>query len=75
LGSELSYNNLLKFSFIVIFASFVLGSNEANGQASSGNSQADTIRKSPLRLKDVSGNPYDPAPKAPLFLYNPSNIK
>lgn len=75
MGSELSYNNLLKFAFIIIFASLVLRSTEANGQASSGTSRADTIRLSPLRLKDVSGNPYDPAPKAPLFLYNPSNIK
>ena len=75
MGSEISYKNLLKFSCFVIFASLVLKSAEANSQIPVRSSQTDTIRKSPLKLKDVSGNPYEPAQKAPLFLYNPSNIK
>jgi len=75
LGSEISYKNLLKFSCFVLFASLVLGSTEANSQVPVSSSQADTVKKSPLKLNDVSGNPYESASKAPLFLYNPSNIK
>jgi len=37
--------------------------------------QADTSRKSILKLKDNSGIPWEPKQKAPLFLDNPSNIK
>jgi cell surface protein SprA len=36
---------------------------------------ADTTRRSVLKLKDDSGNPWEPKQKAPLFLDNPSNLK
>ncbi len=51
------------------------GPPEASGQVSNQTSVNDTTRKSPLKLKDVSGIPWESAPKAPLFLDNPSNIK
>ncbi len=75
MGSEISYKNLLKFSCFVLFASLVLGSTEANSQIPVSSSLADTVKKSPLKLIDVPGNPYELTPKAPLFLNNPSNIK
>lgn len=48
---------------------------ETYSQTSAQTSKPDTTKRSPLRLKDVSGNPYDQTTKAPLFLDNPSNIK
>ncbi len=75
MGSEKSYKNLLKFSCFVLFASLALWSTEANSQIPVRSSLADTTKKSPLKLKDISGNPYESAQKAPLFLNNPSNIK
>ncbi len=36
---------------------------------------SDTSRRSPLRLQDVSGIPWETTQKSPLFLDNPSNIK
>jgi hypothetical protein len=75
LGSGISYKNLLKYSYFVIFASLFLWSARAGGQVSNQTSLNDTTRKSPLKLKDVSGIPWESAPKATLFLDNPSNIK
>ncbi len=74
MGSGISYKNLLKFSYFVLFASLVLISAEANSQIPVPAGAADTIRKSPFKLKDVSGNPWEPVQKAPLYLNNPSNI-
>ncbi len=75
MGSGISYKDLLKFSYCVLFASFVLWSTEAGGQVSVPGSSSDTTRKSPLKLQDVSGIPWESAPKAPFFLDNPSNVK
>ncbi len=75
MGSGISYKNLLKYSYFVILASLILWSARAGGQVSNQTSVNDTTRKSPLKLKDVSGIPWETAPKAPLFLDNPSNIK
>ena len=72
MGSGISYKNLLKFSYFVLFASLVLFTTKANGQVPV--TAGDTIRKSPLKLKDVSGNPWESVQKAPLYLNNPSNI-
>jgi len=74
LGSGISYKNLLKFSYFVLFASLLLISPEANSQIPVQTSSVDTVRKSPLKLKDISGNPWEPVQKAPLYLNNPSNI-
>ena len=74
MGSGISYKNLLKFSYFVLFASFVLISAEANSQIPVKATAGDTVRKSPLKLKDVSGNPWESVQKAPLYLNNPSNI-
>jgi len=75
LGSEISYKNLLRFSCLLLFTSLVLRSTEVSGQIYNQPFTADTIIRTPLKLKDVSGNPYETTQKAPLFLYNPSNIK
>ncbi|MDQ1332297.1 MAG: Cell surface protein SprA, partial [Bacteroidota bacterium] len=71
MGSGKSYRNLLVFLYLILFASLLFPS-EANGQTSI---QSDTSLKSVLKLKDVSGIPWEPKQKAPLFLDNPSNIK
>ncbi len=73
MGSGISYRNLLKYLYFLLFASFFLRSVEADSQISV--QPGDTIRKSPLKLQDVSGNPYESTQKAPFFLYNPSNIQ
>lgn len=75
MGSGISYKDLLRVSYFVLFASFLLWPAEASGQGSAPVSPTDTARKSPLKLKDVSGIPWESTPKAPLFLDNPSNIK
>ena len=73
--SGISYKYLLKILYFVVFASLVLRSTEASSQIPVKPAVADTAKKSPLKLKDVSGNPWEPSGKAPLFLDNPSNIK
>ena len=75
MGSGISYKNLLKLSYFVIVAVFFLWSARAEGQVTGQTSVGDTTKKSPLKLKDVSGIPWESAQKAPLFLDNPSNIK
>jgi hypothetical protein len=76
LGSGKSYRNLLTFSSFALYVSLLLRPAEANSQTSDPSFQAaDTTRKSILKLRDVSGIPWEPAQKAPLFLDNPSNIK
>ncbi|MDX9948790.1 MAG: cell surface protein SprA, partial [Bacteroidales bacterium] len=52
----------------------ILISNEADSQIPAAASVPDTTVRSPLRLKDVSGNPYEESVRTPLFLSNPSNI-
>lgn len=74
MGSGISYKNLLIFSYLLVFASFVLWPNNAIGQVSVQTLAADTLLKSPLKLKDVSGIPWEKESKAPLFLDNPSNV-
>jgi cell surface protein SprA len=73
LGSGISYRNLLTFSYLVLFASFILKSTEASSQNAV--QTADTARRSPLKLKDNSGIPWESKEKSPLFLDNPSNFK
>jgi cell surface protein SprA len=76
LGSEISYKNLLVFSYLVLFASFILKSTEASSQTALGaTGAADTTRKSPLKLKDNTGIPWESKQRSPLFLNNPSNLK
>jgi cell surface protein SprA len=76
LGSGISYKNLLVFSYLVLFASFILKSTEASSQNDlQSGAIADTTGKPLLKLKEDSGNPWDLKQKAPLFLDNPSNIK
>ena len=61
---------------MLLFASFILISTEASGQVTVQQSRCtDTTRKSILKLKDVSGIPWESKQKSPLFLDNPSNIK
>jgi cell surface protein SprA len=74
LGSGISYKNLLRFLFFVLWASLSVFPYEANSQIATPLPSADTARRSPLKLKDVSGNPWEPVQRAPLFLDNPSNI-
>ncbi len=76
MGSGISYKNLLVFSYLALFASFLLGSTEVNCQAATQNTvPSDTTRKSILKLKDDSGIPWEPKKNSPLFLNNPSNLK
>ena len=76
MGSGISYKNILIFSYLVLFASFLLKSTEARSQAALQKGvTADTTRKSILKLKDDSGNPWESKQKAPLFLNKPSNLK
>ncbi len=73
--SEVPYKTLLRLLYCLLFASPVLWSSVASGQVNVAAPLSDTARKSPLRLHDVSGIPWESAPKAPLFLDNPSNVK
>jgi len=51
-------------------------STEASSQAAlQGTGASDTTARSVLKLRDVSGIPWEPKQKAPLYLDNPSNIK
>ena len=76
MGSGISYKNILIFSYLVLFASFLLRSTEASSQVALQNAGAtDTTRKSVLKLKDDSGIPWESKQKAPLFLDKPSNLK
>ncbi|MDP4223398.1 MAG: cell surface protein SprA [Bacteroidota bacterium] len=74
LRSGILHKNLLRLPYFVLFVSFFLLSYEANSQ-NPARITADTTKKSPLKLKDVSGNPWEPTQKAPLFLDTPSNVK
>ena len=73
MGSGIPYRDLLKYLYFLLFASLLLRSVEADSQVSV--QPGDTVRKSSLKLQDVSGNPYESTQKAPFFLYNPSNIQ
>ncbi|MDP3002753.1 MAG: cell surface protein SprA [Bacteroidales bacterium] len=76
MGSGISYKNLLVFSYLVLFASFLLRFTEASSQtALQATGAVDTTRRSVLKLKDNSGIPWESKQKAPLFLDNPSNFK
>ncbi len=73
--SGVSYKDLLRLSYCLLFASLVLWSFEASGQLNNQALKADTLKKSPLKLQDISGIPWESAPKAPFFLDNPSNVR
>ena len=76
MGSGISYKNILIFSSLVLFASFLLRSTEASSQAAlQKTATTDTTRKSILKLKDDTGIPWESKQKAPLFLDKPSNLK
>ena len=76
MGSGISYKNLLVFSYLLLLATFLLKSSEADSQTPiPGNRSVDTTSKSILKLRDNSGIPWEPTQKSPLFLSNPSNIK
>ena len=74
MGSGISYKDLLKFIYFVLFTSLLFISTEVNSQISVPASLPDTTLRSPLRLQDVSGNPYDVSSRSAFFLNNPSNI-
>jgi hypothetical protein len=57
LGSGISYKNLLKLPYFVIVAVLFLWSARTEGQVTGQTSVGDTTRRSPLKLKDVSGIP------------------
>jgi cell surface protein SprA len=62
--------------YLVLLGAFLLQSIDASPQSALQSTQTqDTSVKSVLKLKDNSGIPWEPKQKAPLFLYNPSNIK
>jgi cell surface protein SprA len=76
LGSGISYKNILIFSYLLLLASFILKSSEASSQIALPKAvTADSTRKTILKLKDDSGNPWEPKQKSPLFLDKPSNYK
>ena len=75
MGSGISYRDISIFSYLFIIAFNVCLTTEVNGQVSVETSASDTTRKSPLKLNDVTGNPWEYQQKAPLFLDNPSNVK
>ena len=76
MGSGISYKNLLKYLyFVIILTTLLLWPGVVRGQVANQPVQSDTTRKTPLKLQDESGIPWEEAPKAPLFLDNPSNIK
>jgi cell surface protein SprA len=75
LGSRISYKNIPIFSYLLLFASFLLNSSEASSQTALQKNTEDTTRKSILKLKDDSGIPWESQQKAPLFLDKPSNFK
>ncbi len=73
--SGVSYKVILVFSYILLLASFTLKSGKAYGQnVPRPGSAADTVGKSPLKLKDNSGIPWESTKSSPLFLDNPSNV-
>ncbi len=60
----------------MLFASFIIKSTEASSQTGIQTTAVeDTTQRSYLKLKDVSGNPWESKQKSPLYLENPSNIK
>ena len=75
MGSRISYKNIPIFSYLLLFASFLLNSSEASSQTALQKNTEDTTRKSILKLKDDSGIPWESQQKAPLFLDKPSNFK
>jgi cell surface protein SprA len=76
LGSEISYKNLLVFSYLVLFASFLMFSTEANSQTALQKTEvSDTTTRSILKLKDDTGIPWEQTQNSPLFLDKPSNLK
>ena len=75
MGSGKSYRNLLVSLYLVLFASLLFKPAVVSSQVSVRTPAAsDTTGKSYLRLNDVSGIPWEPKQKSPLFLDNPSNI-
>ncbi len=76
MGSGISYRNILGLSYLLLFASLFLKSAETKGQnALQYAGTQDTTKNPALKLKDDSGIPWEPTPKSPLFLDNPSNLK
>ena len=75
MGSGISYKNILIFSYLVLFTSFLLRTADSSGQAVLQENVTDTSRKTILKLKDDSGVPWEQKQKSPLFLDKPSNIK
>ncbi len=74
MGSGISYKNLLIILYLLLIASSVLWPAEASSQTVTPRLSADTTVKSVLKLRDISGIPWEPEQKSPLFLNNPSNI-
>ncbi len=76
MGSGISYRNILGLSYLLLFASLFLKSAETKGQnALQHAGTQDTTKNSIIKLKDDSGNPWEPTSKSPLFLDQPSNLK
>lgn len=75
MGSGIPHRNIPFFSYLVILASFVTLTTGAYAQVSVEPVVPDSTRRTPLKLDDLSGIPWESTRKAPLFLDNPSNIK
>jgi cell surface protein SprA len=75
LGSGISYKTLLRISF-TLSVIFLITSGRSYGQVVQPPvSQQDTARKSPLKLREISGIPWESGLRSPLFLDIPSNIR
>ncbi len=74
MGSGISYKNLLIISYLLLIASLAIWPGEVKGQGVDRTQVSDTAGKSWLRLRDVSGIPWENRSESPLFLNNPSNI-
>ncbi len=74
MGSGISYKNLLIISCLLLIASFAIWPGEVKGQDVAPTQVSDTAGKTWLRLRDVSGVPWENRSESPLFLNNPSNI-
>lgn len=74
MGSGISYKNLLIISYLLLIASFAIWPGEVKGQGVARTQVSDTTGKTWLRLRDVSGIPWENRSESALYLNNPSNI-
>lgn len=73
--SGISNRKVLILAYLLVTSFTAFNPDKASGQVTGQSSPADTIAKSPLKLKDISGIPWEQPQTSPLFLNNPSNIR